>query len=120
VDLSWMQLDAYVSLLSGGAFAIWAAVGLARAKSEARAGMLVWLTIAAAFMAVGLVGVMETVGPRWFNVSRNTVFGVFFMMYGTNGLFTKATDRAAYWLFLVVGTGCMLLALYGGLGTFWS
>ncbi len=81
--------------------------------------MLAWLSIAAAFVAVGLIGVLGIVGPRWFDVFRNAVFGIFFMIYGANGLFTKPTDRMAHWLFLVVGIGCMLLALYGGVSTLW-
>jgi hypothetical protein len=120
VDLPWRHVEAYFCLLFGGALAIWAIVGLVKHKGSVRVGWLIQLALGATFVAVGLLYLLGLVASVWFDGSRNAVSGIFFMMVGANWLSTRPTDRAASWLFLVVGEGCILAAVYSGLTTLWS
>ncbi len=109
--------DARTVMLWGGFLAIWAIADFVKSRKVSLWAVPYILGVIS-FVAVGLIDLLGIVDQASARTARNAVFGTFFLIVGSAGLFSRTTQRVATWLCVALGVVVLLTTLISGPGIY--
>ncbi len=108
------HFDAYISLLLGGGLAIWIVADFVKSKTRSYAGVVLYLSMAMAWMALGLLNLFGLVAGVWVWRGNGAITGIMLIITGM----TMTGREKSSWV--VLGIIVILVVLASALMAFFS
>ena len=106
--------DTLIHLGFGAALIILAAAAFIKRWSWSATDMVLLLTFGAALVTLGLLDLIGVMDATWIHISRNIIFGSFFILRSISALHSPSSpkdSRWTQWAMLILGVGLAIYAI---------